>query len=263
MRNQVEVGIVVPTLFQRPQYLIECISSIRKSGEVYLLLMGPESKIPEGIRDLVDDFLPEPQLPGLAAKIEFGMTRLPKNLRFITWLGDDDILEEGAMTRAAKALNDDPAVNFVYGACRYINAEGREIGINRSGTWAAYVMDFGPFLIPQPGSLIRRQSFQDGGGLNKDLNLAFDFDMVAKLKKRGRITYLPAVQASYRWHPEALSVRTRRESAREAAKVRLVYSSGISKVFVAAFNPLVRVLTLATGHLISASIGRGARRSRG
>lgn len=35
------VGIVVPTLGERPEYLLECLQSIRKAGRAHVLLVAP------------------------------------------------------------------------------------------------------------------------------------------------------------------------------------------------------------------------------
>jgi hypothetical protein len=251
MDKVARVGLVIPTLFSRDDYLRDCIQSVRASGDVYILLMGPKLGTWQEFTPMIDEFLEEPQLPSLTAKLNAAMRALPAELSFITWLGDDDLLEPGSMKRAARALQTDSTLAFVYGGCKYIDSRGNQLGINNSGQWATTLMKFGPFLIPQPGSLIRRSHFEVVDGLSPNFDLAFDYDLVARLKRVGRIHFLGAVQASYRWHADALSVGQRGKSAREAARVREVNSGGFVKLVTIVLNPVVALLTLAAGWFVS------------
>lgn len=250
MSEGARVGLVIPTLFRRDDYLLECIKSARASGNVHILLMGPRVENSKKFASLADQFMEEPPLPGLSAKLNVALGALPLELEFITWLGDDDLLEPQSMNLALAALEGDPDISFVYGGCKYIDATGKLIGTNRSGKWAVALMKFGPFLIPQPGSVFRRSHFKEIGELNPDLALAFDFDLVARLKQIGKIHFLGQVQASYRWHEEALSVGQRKRSALEAAKVRAAHAKGPAKLIVIAINPFVAFVTLAAGRFV-------------
>lgn len=246
-----QVGVVVPTLFTRDEYLEECIQSLRQSGHVFILLMGPKVGNWKHFTELVDDFLEEPKSGGLAEKLTVAIRSLPETVAYVSWLGDDDILEPGSMVDASQALEDNPRIAFVYGGCSYIDGSGRQIGHNPSGNWAALVMEFGPFLIPQPGSLIRRTHFEEVGGLSPCFHLAFDYDLVLRLKKVGGLKHLRRNQARYRWHGEALSVHSRRKSVQEAARARLSNSIGIRRIIVGLLNPIVAFATLIAGALVS------------
>jgi hypothetical protein len=251
MEKASSVGLVIPTLFSRDDYLRDCIQSVRASGDVYILLMGPKRNNWEQFTSLVDQFLEEPKLPSLTAKLNAAMRALPAELEFITWLGDDDLLEAGSMERAAATLERDPKLAFVFAGCKYIDANGNPLGINKSGQWATALMRFGPFLIPQPGSLIRRSHFEDVDGLSPNFDLAFDYDLVARLKRVGGIQFLGGVQASYRWHADALSVGQRGKSAREAAKVRVLNSRGFARLVTIVLNPIVAIMTFVAGWFVS------------
>ena len=134
---------------------------------------------------------------------------MPSDCDFIGWLGDDDLLTPKSLERAVKALQENPQVGLVYGSCDYINAEGKKIGQNPSGSWAKKLMTFGPFLIPQPGSLWRREAFQAIGGMDDSFDLAFDHDLFLRLTKHSRAMFIDNTQAAFRWHSESLSVGRR------------------------------------------------------
>ena len=109
---------------------------------------------------------------------------------------------------------------MVFGSCDYIDHLGRKIFTMKSGSWAVPLMRFGPDLIPQPGSLFRRDAFETVGGLRADLGWAFDFDLFLAFSKIGRFAFLPEVLSKFRWHPGSLSVNGRRDSVNEASSVR-------------------------------------------
>lgn len=252
-----KIGVVIPTLFEREDYLHQCIDSVRRSGNVHILLMGPSKPNAKPFIGKVDQFLEEPISRTLSSKIDVGLTSLPSEVEFFTWIGDDDLLEAGSMTLASRALIEDKGLGMVFGACRYIDANGESIGMNKSGQWALTVMKFGPFLAPQPGSLYRRESYNAVKGLNRDLELAFDYDLTYKLASQGRVLYLDKVLASYRWHPGALSVNLRRESASEAARVRLEHCDRWARPLIRVINPLLVLMTVFAGVLTSALTMRG------
>jgi GT2 family glycosyltransferase len=217
------IGIVVPTIGGRPEYLPLALASIRaavaKPEDVYILMVGRAGFDAAPYRDLIDEYVDEPE-SGLAAKINFGFRSLPADIRFINWLGDDDLLTPGSLTAALeRALQPDEPV-LVYGGCEYIDPAGVPIWNNASGPWAVGLLRFGPQLIPQPGALYRRDAFERIGGLSTKFGWAFDFELFYSLSEIGRCAYLPMTLAQFRWHPGSLSVSRRRESVAEASAVR-------------------------------------------
>ena len=216
------VGIVVPTLGKRADYLRQCLDSIKLAGEVHVCLVAPcDFDYKELMSlDLVHQFVIDPGT-GLPEAINKGFSELPSDITYINWLGDDDLLSPGSIAKASSVLDAEPSTVLVYGSCDYVDPEGKVIWTNTSGQWASRILRFGPDLIPQPGCLFRRSAFIQIGGLNKDLNWAFDFDLLINLKKVGGLKFLETTLSSFRWHPESLSVEFRTKSVAEASKVRI------------------------------------------
>lgn len=214
------VGIVVPTLGTRPKYLRECLHSIRLAGPCHINLVAPPDFDPEHLlrERLIDQITLDPA-SGLSEAINRGIDSLPEQIEFVNWLGDDDLLHPGTFQRLQSELIN-PGVVLVYGDCDYVNADNRVIWSSPSGKFASGILRFGPDLIPQPGALFRREAFQATGGLSSKFGLAFDFDLLIKLSKIGRLKYLPFTVASFRWHNESLTVSSRWKSVAEASKVR-------------------------------------------
>ena len=220
------VGIVVPTLGKRPEYLSQCLSSIREAGarqgKAHIVLVCPESFQADSLLQSgqVDQIVKDPGT-GLPDAINLGFSLLPKEVEFINWLGDDDHLVKGSLDNTTQALDNNPESGMVFGGCNYVGSNGEFIWANRSGKWAVPLLRFGPDLIPQPGALFRRDLFFTVGGLDPKLRWAFDLDLFIKLSKLGSVSFVAKPLAYFRWHPGSMSVEFRKKSVREAHAVRI------------------------------------------
>jgi GT2 family glycosyltransferase len=214
-------GVVVPTLGQRDDYLGLSLRSIRDAGESYILLVAPSSFDTASLlaAGLIDEAVAETG-KSLPAAINQGFAALPADIRYVAWLGDDDLLRPQSLEITRGYLDTHPKSSMVYGRCDYIDETGAVVWTNRSGPWAAPLLRVGPDLIPQPGSLFRRSAFEATGGLRTDLGWAFDLDIFLRLARLGRLSYVRRTLAAFRWHAGSLSVGQRVNSVREASQVR-------------------------------------------
>ena len=132
--------------------------------------------------------------------------------------------------------------------------QDRMIWLNKSGKWTELLMLCGPQLIPQPGSLFRRSSFEQVGGLDESLKWAFDLDLFLKLRKVGKFGFLKEPLAEFRWHDGSLSVGSRQGSVDEASKVRRRHlPQGIKQASII-WEPLLRKIILFAGQRMSKRI---------
>jgi GT2 family glycosyltransferase len=251
----VKVGIVIPTIGQRPEYLPLALNSIREAGNAYVLLVGNKGFDATSFLDsgLIDKYLDEKD-PGLAAKINFGFRALPQQIQYINWLGDDDLLTKGSLEVALDRITQQDQPVLVYGGCEYIDPQGNSLFTNQSGAWAVPLLRFGPQLIPQPGSLYRRDAFEKVGGLSQEFGWAFDFELFLSLSKMGKAVFVPNVLAKFRWHPGSLSVSRRAESVREASKVRVSHLPRILKLVSFIWEFPVRIATYLAGRSVSRKV---------
>ena len=215
------IGIVVPTLGSRSEYLNEALMSIRNSGECYIVIVAPIQACVDKIIDrrFFDEIVEDP-MQGLVEAINTGVRALPKQIEYFNWLGDDDTLAPNSLLMSSSPLENDPEIVCVFGMCQYVNKDGQLIYKNKSGRFAVPLLKFGPQLIPQPGALFRRTSFKKVGGLDPTYQCAFDLDLLLKLKKIGKIHYTPYQLSTFRWHSDSLSVKSRSVSVREAREIR-------------------------------------------
>ena len=247
-----KVGIVVPTLGTRPDYLIQALSSIRAAGLCHITVVAPE---PAFIRNAVpellyDDVVNDPN-EGLPQAINVGMRSLPSSVKYVNWLGDDDLLSPESLMITSQILSESPKTACVYGQCSYIGPSGDLLWINRSGKYAKWLMRIGPQLIPQPGSLFRLSAFNEVGGLNPNYKWAFDLDLFFKFSRIGKLRYVPEILSSFRWHDGSLSVGGRQGSVREASKIRQHYLPKYVQGMSHVWEFFIRRLILGTGSLLS------------
>jgi hypothetical protein len=198
---------------------------------------------------LIDSQVDDPG-SGLAGAINVGLDSLPDEISMISWIGDDDLLEPG-MLRKTSYLLSSGMTDFVWGQCRYIDSENRRLWINRSGVWARYLIRFGPNLIPQPGSLFSRRSFDELGGLSTEFSWAFDQEFFTRLLKQFPSTYIPQVVASFRWHEGSLSAGARAGSVRESSLIRVRHMPVFLGVLSRLWEPIVRQAIMYAGKRVS------------
>ena len=224
------VGIIVPTIGSRPEYLPLALQSIRDAGgSAYVILVGNKGfdGSPFLAQGLIDEYLTEPDevigAANLAAKINFGLRALPADIEYINWLGDDDLLTPGSLDIALARITAADKPVLVFGGCEYIDPDGNRIWDMPAGQWNVPLLRFGPQLIPQPGALYSRAAFAQLGGLSNKFGWAFDFNLFLGLSTIGNCVYVPQNLAKFRWHPGSLSVSKRRSSVAEASAVRRSY----------------------------------------
>jgi glycosyltransferase involved in cell wall biosynthesis len=248
------VGVVVPTIGERPQYIDITLKSIREAGDSYIVLVGRKgfdatSYQKEGLVDLYIDEL-ETSVP---KKINQGFRALPENIEYITWIGDDDLLAPGSLSLAVNVLDRPEKPVLVYGHCQYIDSDGNDVLVKRSGGWAVPLLRFGPQLIPQPSALFRRDVFERVGGLSDKFEFAFDFDLFLKLTKQGRAVFVDKILSSHRWHATSLTYSRRWDSVREASVVRVLNLPSVAKFFSPIWELPIVMLTFLAGHFLSKS----------
>jgi hypothetical protein len=247
-----EVGVVVPTLGTRGEYFATCLQSLKDSNVGHVCVVCPSHvDITKFIEDgLVHQKVDDPG-KGLAAAINAGVKSLPQNVSVINWLGDDDYVNPNSMQTALSILTANESTVMVYGSCTYVDQNNKAVWQNRSGSFAAKILRFGPCLIPQPGALIKRRAFVMAGGLNESLGWAFDLDLFIKLSKLGTLKYTRFNLASFRWHSESLTVSHRRNSVQEASRVRVSHLHPITRLLSIVWEPVIRLVTFHSKKLVT------------
>lgn len=125
------------------------------------------------------------------------------------WLGADDRLEPGALRTVAAFFRANPGAEFVYGECRLIDEDGREVG-----RYATADADLERLLavanaVPAPSAFYRRSLIERVGPLDASIHLC-DCDWWIRAAKVTRLHRIPDVLASLRIHDETVTTRSQR-----------------------------------------------------
>lgn len=246
------VGVVVPTIGQRPQYIESTLRSISRAGKAYVVLVGREGFNGKVFLEsgLIDLYLDE-DMPSLPGKINQGFSALPKEIEFITWVGDDDLLSPDSLVKSVAALEGSEKPVLVFGHCQYIDSDGIDVLVKRTGPWAVPLLRFGPQLIPQPSAVFRRDAFEKVGGLSEKYEFAFDFDLFLNLSELGRSVFIDSITSSHRWHATSLTYSRRWESVKEASAVRVSHLPSIARKISLIWEVPVMLVTYFAGRFLS------------
>lgn len=219
------VLLVVPTLGRRIPHLTLCLGSIASQDVpgVDLLLVAPPSAEVEALAERYGARLVADPGRGMSGALNAGFDAAEPGTAYVGWLGDDDLLSPGSLAAATAALDADPGASMVFGWCDYVDDAGTVIFSSRAGRLAGRSIRFAPNLVPQPGSLMRLSDVQAVGGLDEQLTYSMDLDLFLRLRSRGRLLALPRTLASFRWHPDSITVQSEEASAEEADQVRMRY----------------------------------------
>ena len=256
------VGVVVPTIGERPQYLDSTLKSIREAGDSYIVLVGRRGFDATSYQKagLVDLYIDELEI-SVPKKINQGFRALPEKIEYTTWIGDDDLLAPDSLSVAVSALGKPEKPVLVFGHCQYIDSEGNDVLVKRSGSWAVPLLRFGPQLIPQPSAVFRRDAFEQVGGLSDKFEFAFDFDLFLKLTKLGKALFVDQILSSHRWHATSLTYSRRWESVREASAVRVSNLSPLLRVWSLFWEVPIMLITYLAGNILSSGIVSRVKRS--
>jgi glycosyltransferase involved in cell wall biosynthesis len=223
--QQPTVLVVVPTLGERLETLEDSLASVRaqQGVETHLVVVVPETALHarEAAQRYGATLVDDPR-SGLSGAVNAGIaTRRDED--FYAWLGDDDLLLPGGLATLAGLLTRREDAVVAYGACPYIDDQGRTVAVSRAGGLATRIMGWGPNLLPQPASLTRLTALVAAGPYDESLKFAMDLDMFLRLKRSGAFISTKTEVAAFRWHPDSLTVANRDKSLAEAEMIKRRY----------------------------------------
>src|SRR5687768_4125135 len=138
----------------------------------------------------------------------------------VAWLNSDDLLLDGAVSRAVQALEQHPAAGAVYGEGYLIDRDGNvtsRFPYSRPfDLWRlAHLSDY----ILQQSVFFRRSVFDAVGFLREDLHYTMDWDLLIRIGKRFPLVFIPEYFGCLREYPEAKSFSGGVRRAREIRRV--------------------------------------------
>ncbi len=140
----------------------------------------------------------------------------------VALMGQDDIAEPTRLAREVALVDSDAAIGLVGSWCSMIDLSGRRIGTLR------YAVTPGEIRarivrnthVPVPSMLFRRAAYDSVGGFIADCDYAFDYELVARLARRGAVANVPEELVRVRYNPAGASAIAARRVQRGALRVR-------------------------------------------
>ncbi|HEY6797976.1 MAG TPA: glycosyltransferase family A protein [Kineosporiaceae bacterium] len=136
---------------------------------------------------------------GLAAAVNAGLSVAAVSHRYVTWLGDADVLLPGAVATASAVLDRDPEAVVAYGDCRYLTPEGEYLLTSNAGGTVRQFVGLGLGRPTPPAALFRLDAVTAVGRLDETLVYATDLDLLLRLHRRGRFAATGRTLAVSRW----------------------------------------------------------------
>jgi glycosyltransferase involved in cell wall biosynthesis len=127
------------------------------------------------------------------------------NGEIVGWLNSDDRYRPRCFEFVAKAFEDNPNVDIVYGDYRVISEVGETLAIRREIAFSAFVLMYHHALyIPTTATFFRRRVFEQDNWLDEKLQYAMDLDFFIRLSERGyRFMHIPRILADFRLQPDS------------------------------------------------------------
>lgn len=174
-----------------------------------------------------------------------------KQHKYISWIGDDDLLTENSLEDTVSALKENPSSPVAFGNCIYIDSNDQQIFISKAGKIAPWLMTWGPNLLPCPGSLFRKTSLDSVGDFDENNKYSMDLEMFLRLRKLGKFTYVNNSLASFRWHSDSMSVASRAAATKEAEAVKRKFTPTPLRPLTPLWFIPVRIASLAAAKKLS------------
>lgn len=201
------ISVVIPS-YNQAQYLEASIRSVLDQDypdcEVILMDGGSNDGSRQIIERYADKFTYWQSQPdgGQTAAIVAGFRRGKAEL--LTWLNSDDILLPGALHRHAEAFQRHPSADAFYGDHIEIDASGRTIEEFKHPPYFNRLAWLTSPYFAQPGTLFTRRIWEQVGGVDVNMQCAFDRDLWYRfMAADAKFIHVEGFVAGFRRHSES------------------------------------------------------------
>jgi glycosyltransferase involved in cell wall biosynthesis len=171
---------------------------------------------------------------GLADAVNKGLSMATGEV--IGWLNSDDLYLPGTLQAVAAHFEKNPESMWLYGKCRIIDPDDREIyrSVTIYKNLLLRAFNYGRLLtenyISQPAVFFRKKLLKEVGPLRKDLRFAMDYDLWLRFGRKYPATVLPLYLSEFRRHPGSLSENYTRKQFDEQYAVAVSHgASGMQR----------------------------------
>lgn len=204
MKVMPKVTVVVPS-YNQGQFLERTLTSIFAQPvpmEVYVMDGGSTDGSVDIIRRWEDKLTYWRSAPdsGQACAINEGVAL--GSAPYVCWLNSDDMYLAHGLKDLLDALEVQPQMPAAYGKCWHVDEVDKKVAPYISFPFNKRLLA-NYCYIAQPATLIRRDCWNEIGGLDESLNYAMDYDLWLRLfQKFGELAYISAFCAANRLHKD-------------------------------------------------------------
>lgn len=203
------ISIVTPSYNQAP-YIEETIRSVLAQDYPEIEYIIVDGSSADGTVDIIKKY--EDNISWWVSEKDNGQTdAINKGFArargdVLAWINSDDTYELGAVSAAAKYLQEQPEVGMVYGDCNFINQNGKVIGKFGAAQTNYRLIRQGYVHIPQQTMFFRADLWKQVGPLDPSFYFAMDYDLWTRISKRAEIKYVPQTWANFRLHTSGKTI---------------------------------------------------------
>ena len=223
------VSVVTPT-FNSSLYLRDTLASV--AGQTYPAI--EHIIVDGGSTDETLSIVAEyPRVRCITGRDTGMYDAINKGLRaasgtIVAYLNSDDLYFPDTVERVVRYFNDHPAADLVFGNCRYIDDEGKELFIRKypSFRWRLYSVLDGS-TIPQQSCFWRRRLVKRVGYFDERFRMAGDFEFFIRAGREsvvGRIGGPPLAQ--FRFHPGMQTLNRKAANDAEVEQIHALHPAG-------------------------------------
>jgi glycosyltransferase involved in cell wall biosynthesis len=216
MTKSLSISIVTPSFNQASfiQEALESVSIQNYPNYEHLVIDGMST---DGTVELLQNFQIDKASSGITwvSERDNGQSEaLNKGFRqatgdIIGWLNADDRYRIGCFKHVAKAFEDNPDLDILYGDYRVVDEFGELIRIKAEIKFSAFVLFYHRVLyIPTTTTFFRRRVFEEGNWINEDLQYVMDLEFFIRLAVKGyHFEHIPKLLADFRLQPDSKTCR--------------------------------------------------------
>ena len=202
------IAIVTPS-YNQGSFLRETIDSVLAQGYPNLSYFVQDAESKDNTLDILKSYgsrigwSSEPDT-GQACAINRGFALIDGEI--MGYLNSDDLLLPGALNYVARAFEEDPTLDVVYGHRFCIDENGRAIGVWILPPHDVNAIEWADF-IPQETMFWRKRVWNKLGFFDEAFCYALDWDFILRAHAKGfKFRRLPRFLACFRVHPQQKTI---------------------------------------------------------
>ena len=242
MNHTPSISIVTPS-FNQATFLNDALSSVRHQDYRCLEHIVMDGGSSDNSADILKrhsetpgwehlQWTSEPDR-GQSDALNKGFTRARGEI--IGWLNSDDRYRDNCFAAVAKAFQDNPNIDILYGDSTWIDLEGTVFQLRREIEFSRFILLYHRVLyIPTTSTFFRRRVFDEGNLLDEKLHYAMDFEFLVRLASRGyQFKHLSSFLGDFRFQPDSKSSQMSHRQLEEVNEVMQRYSPLSTQVHAA------------------------------